>query len=64
MVANYVIPEIHHVIPEIDVHPYLYFRNYMVDYHVIPKIHHVILEASNTEISQLCNFGITWLSTM
>ncbi len=64
MVFNHVILEIHHVIPEIHVHSFLYFWNCMVEYHVIPEIQHVILETSNTEISQLWYVGMAWLSTM
>jgi hypothetical protein len=57
MVVIHVILEIHFVILEMYLSTYMYFRNYMAD-------NHVILETCFMEILQVCNFGITWLSTM
>jgi hypothetical protein len=57
MVFNHVIPEIHHVIPEMHISAFMYFRNYIGD-------GHVILETCFTEILQVYNFGMTWLSSM
>jgi hypothetical protein len=57
MVVNHAIPEIHHVILEMYLSAIMYFHNYMAD-------NHVILETLFLEISQVCNFGITCLSTM
>ncbi len=57
MVVNHVIPEIHHVIREMSLSAFMYFQNYMDD-------DHVILETCFMKVWQVCNFGITWLSTM
>jgi hypothetical protein len=57
MVVNHVIPEIHQIIPEMNLSAYMFFgTTYMAD-------NHVILEKCFMEILQVCNFGITWLST-
>jgi hypothetical protein len=57
MVVKNVIPEICHVILEMRFCAFMYFRNYMAD-------DHVIMETCFTEILQVCNFGMTWLSTL
>jgi hypothetical protein len=57
MVVNHVIPEIYHAIPEMHFCAFMYFQDYMAD-------NHVILEKCFTEILQVCNFGMTWFSTM
>ncbi len=58
MVVNHVIPEIYHENPEIHISAFMYdFRNYMA-------YGHVNLESCFMEILQVCNFGMTWLSTM
>jgi hypothetical protein len=57
MVINHVVPEIYHVIPEMYFCAFMYLRDYIAD-------DHVILETCFTDNLQLCNVGITWLSTM
>ncbi len=51
------IPVIYRVILEMHFCAFMYLRDYMAD-------DLVILETCFTEISQVCNFGMTWLSTM
>ncbi len=57
MVVNNINPEIDYVIPEMRIYAFMLFWKYMADSHVIP-------ETCFTEMLLVCNFGITWLSTM
>jgi hypothetical protein len=57
MAVNNVNPEINYIIMEMRISAYMYCQNYMAD-------SHVILETCFTEMLLVCNFGITWSSTM
>jgi hypothetical protein len=54
MVDDHVIPEIYYVIPEVLISAFMYLWNYMADYHVLLE---------TTDILQVCNVGMTRLST-